>query len=600
MREAAEIEHAGTRVQFCVLGPLTVRVGDHALPLGPLKQRAVLATLLCAPNRFVPVDELTEAVWADEPPRTARKNLQVYISALRRTLAPTGDRLVHGPGGYLIRLAEPELDSLAFQALARSARQAAADGSPEAASALLDRARRLWHGPPLPELRCSEPLQTHAGQLTNRYLSVSEDWAEAALRTGRAQEVVEAVGELVDAHPFRERLRAIQMTALHRAGRRTEALAVFDDVRQGLSRELGLSPSPVLRALHQSILDDEDAGAPAPARPLPALTALPDDAPDFEGRSELLSEVLSQAVGGGSVTVVVGSAGSGKTALALHAAHRLGDEFPGGRIFVRLRTTDGTVRPAASVLCELLAHAGLQDVACEDAEQAGAHWRRWLAERRLLLVLDDAADEAHLRPILPGTGRSAAIVTSRGLLAGLAPAHRLQVPPMTVGEALDMLGRLIGVGRVLCDRAAAERIVTACGLLPLAVRAAGLKLAVLRHLPLAEYADRLTDPRELLDELVVGDLRVRSRVAAEWEELGERKRSVLLGLASMPLAGRFTVDAAAAALGYGSDRALRELELMIEAGAVVSPAGEVTAHAAEYCVPYLTHLYAREVACRTV
>ncbi|MFK0156729.1 BTAD domain-containing putative transcriptional regulator [Streptomyces sp. NPDC090493] len=581
-------------MRFRVLGPLSVRVGDEVLPLGPLKQRIVLATLLCTPNRFVSVDQLTEAVWADEPPRTARKNIQVYVSALRRTLAPTGDRLVHGPGGYLLRSAESELDSLAFQACVRTARQAAVEASYERAAGLLDRARRLWGGPPLPELRCSELLRTHADQLTSRYLAVSEDWAEAALSAGRAREVVEAVGELIEEHPLRERLRAVQMTALHRAGRRTEALAVFDDVRQCLSRELGLSPSPVLVALHRSILDGKEADAPTPARRPPTVTALPADVPDFEGRSELLSELLDQAVRGGSVTVVAGSAGAGKTALALHAAHRLKDEFPGGRIFVRLHADDGSIRPVASVLSELLAHAGLREVSSDDPERSAAHWRGWLADRRVLLVLDEAAHEAGLRPILPGEGRSAVIVTSRGLLAGLAPAFRLQIPPMAVGEALGLLGRLIGVGRVLCDRADAERIVMACGLLPLAVRAAGLKLAVLRHLPLAEYADRLADPRMVLDELIVGDILVRDRVSSEWGELDERHRSVLLGLAGLPLAGRFTVDEAAAALGYGLERTLRTLELMIEAGAVVSPASEVTVHAAEYCVPYLTHLYARE------
>ena len=180
------------------------------------------------------------------------------------------------------------------------------------------------------------------------------------------------------------------------------------------------------------------------------------------------------------------------------------------------------------------------------------------------------------------------------LFRSLAPAHRVQLPPLSTAEALDLLGRLIGTGRVLCDRPAAERVVAACGLLPLAVRAAGLKLAVLRHLPLAEYADRLADPRTLLDELAVGDLHVRSSAADEWSRLDERHRAVLRRLARLPLAGWFTAEDAAAALDGDRQGTQRELELMIEAGAVVLPDSEVMAHAAAYSLPYLTHLYARE------
>jgi hypothetical protein len=209
-------------------------------------------------------------------------------------------------------------------------------------------------------------------------------------------------------------------------------------------------------------------------------------------------------------------------------------------------------------------------------------------------VLDDAPDEAAVRPLLPGSGRGRAIVTARTQLAGLAPAHRVQVPALCAAEALDLLGRLVGTGRVLSDRPAAERVVTACGLLPLAVRTAGLKLAVLRHLPLAEFADRLADPGALLDELAVGDVRVRPHAAEEWERLSERHRSTLRRLAGLPLRGWFTADEAAAALGVEARGTQRELELMIEAGAVLPSESEVTAHAAVYSLPYLTHLYARE------
>ena len=587
-------------LRFSVLGPLSAEAEGRALPLGPLKQRAVLATLLCHPNIPVSVDVLTEAVWGDDPPRTARKNLQLYVSTLRKILAEVGagERLSLRPGGYVLRVDTAELDSLHSQALARAGREAAAAGDVERAARLLHEARALWTGPPLPELDCSPVVQAEADRLTLRHLGVCEDWAEAALEAGRPGEVAEAIGDLVEQHPLRERLRAAQMTALHRSGRRAEAMAAYDEIRQHLSRELGLSPSPALESLYRAIIADE-GGAPATVRAgRPAApVALPVDTADFTGRGDLLAQLLETAAGGNGVTcVLVGPAGMGKTALAVRAAHRLGDEFPGGRIFVRLRRQDGTAQPLGSVVAELLAYTGIRDDAPRDPEQAAALWRGWLADRRVLLVLDDAPDEAAVRPLLPGTGRGTVIITARTQLAGLAPAHRIQVPPLSTAEALELLSRLIGTGRVLCDRLAAERVVAACGSLPLAVRAGGLKLAVLRHLPLAEYADRLADPRTILDELAVGDLHVRSRVADEWERLDDRHRATLRRLARLPLSGWFTAQDAAAALDGDRQGAQRELELMIEAGAVVLPDSEVMAHAAAYSLPYLTHLYAREAA----
>ncbi|MGW3151543.1 BTAD domain-containing putative transcriptional regulator [Streptomyces sp. NPDC001177] len=600
MRDRPAREPHPGAIRFSILGPLCAEGQGHALLLGPLKQRLVLAMLLCHANAVVPVDLLIEAVWDDNPPQTARKNLRVYVSALRKTLAEAGamDRLMLQPGGYVLRLFESELDSLQFQALARAGREAADSNDPERSAQLLDQARKLWIGPPLPELACSEPIRTEAERLTARHLTVCEDWAEAALKTGQARQVAEITGDLAEQHPLRERLRATQMKALHRSGRLAEAVAAYEEVRQLLSRELGLSPSPVLESVYRSILADADAGpgsaAAAGADRRAAGAELPADAPDFTGHGTLMAELLEVATAGGTV-VVVGPAGAGKTAMAVRAAHRLADEFPGGRICVRLRGEDGAPRSLASVTAELLAYTNVSaDAVPGDPDRAAALWRTWLADRRVLLVLDDALDEVGVRPLLSGTGRSAAVVTARTQLAGLAPAHRIQVPPLSTAEALALLGSLIGAGRVLCDRPAAERVVAACGLLPLAVRTAGLKLAVLRHLPLAEYADRLGDPHAVLDELVVGDIDVRSRAADQWRQLDEPHRFALQRLARLPLLRTFTVKEASDALACEQDQARRELELMIEAGAVVSPKGEVAAHTAAYSLPYLTHLYARE------
>ena len=605
MPDLPEPELCPGELRFSVLGPLSAEADGRPLALGPLKQRLVLAMLLCRPGVVVSVDLLTEALWADEPPRTARKNLQVYVSALRKTLAEASagadDRLLLRPGGYLMRPGESELDSLQFGGLVRAGRAAAAGGDIARAAELLGQARHLWTGPPLMELACSELVRAEAERLTVRYLAVSEDWAEAALATGQAHQVAETTGDLVEAHPLRERLRAAHMTALHRSGRRTEALATYDELRQRLSRELGLSPSPALESVYRSILADDGGSIAGPtpggeSKRHSAPVVLPPDVPDFTGRGNQMRELMERAAGGGTVSVAVGPAGVGKTSLAVRAAHGLEDEFPGGRIWIRLRADEGTPRTLASLTAELLQYAGLGGTMPATPEQAAAIWRTWLADRKVLLVLDDAPDETAVRHLLPGTGPSAAILTARTRLAGLAPAHRIEVSPFSPAEALELLGQIVGRERVSGDVPAAERIVAACGLLPMAVRVAGLKLAVLRHLPLGEYAARLADTGSVLDELAVGDNDLRSRVAEEWRQLDEPARSALLHLAMSPLAQAFTVREAATVLGCDLVRAQRQLEWLIERGAVVTPEAEVTAHGALYSLPHFTHLYARHCA----
>jgi hypothetical protein len=213
------------------------------------------------------------------------------------------------------------------------------------------------------------------------------------------------------------------------------------------------------------------------------------------------------------------------------------------------------------------------------------------------VVLDDAPDEAAVRPLLPGPGAgAAAVVTSRTSLAGLASVQRIGVPLFTPAEALELLGLVIGADRLAGDLDAGRRIVAAGGLLPLAVRVGGLRLAVLRHLPLGEYADRLAEPDGVLDELAAGDLTVRARLADGWRDLPEPARGTVLRLGRLPLSRPFTLDDAAAALGCAPGQALRRLESLIDTGAVLSPGDEVTAHAARYTLPRLAQVYARELA----
>ncbi|MFH9611227.1 BTAD domain-containing putative transcriptional regulator [Streptomyces sp. NPDC017448] len=595
-------------VHFSLLGPLTARLDGRELPLGPRKQRLVLATLLARPNTPVPVDVLTDVVWPDDPPRTARKNLQVYVSAARTLLGPAGDggreRVVHGCGGYLLRIAEGELDTLRFGSLARAGRAAAERGDLPGAARLLREALDLWEGPPLNDLRDSAGVAEEADRLEARCLTVYEDWAEAEIELGRAAVAVDGLRDLVERHPLRERLRAAWMNSLHQSGRQAEALAVFDDYRQLMARELGLEPSPAMAALYRSMLGrGREPRRPAAAREQAGPVALPAGTGAFAGRRDELRDLLD-VLGGGEerVVVVSGPAGAGKSALAARAAHLLADRFPDGRVQVRVRREDGTARSRAEVLAELGRLCGVAGPAPGTEQPSGAAagdvladaWQRWQARRRALVVLDDVPDEASVRGLLPRSGACSVLVTARGQLPGLAPVHRIALPALADGEALELLGKLIGAGRLRTDPGAALRIVRACGGLPLAVEVSGMRLAVLRHLPLAEYADRLDDPSGALDELVAGDVSVRRRIASGWQDLSEGDRRVLARLAGLVADGGFTLDRATAALGCGERAAIRAVESLIDAGAVTSPAGEVTAHAALYEVPRLLGLFARE------
>ncbi|MFF3734292.1 BTAD domain-containing putative transcriptional regulator [Streptomyces sp. NPDC002476] len=631
-------------LSLSLLGPLSASVGGRPLPLGPRKQRLVLAMLLSRPNTPVPVDVLTDAVWPDAPPRTARKNLQVYVSSARALLGgrcsggADGDgreRLVHSCGGYVLRVGEEELDTLRFRSLAAAGRRAADEGDPSAAAGLLRQALDLWLGPPLHGLCDSPEVAAEAERLEARCLTVHEDWAETEISLGRASAVVDGLRDLAERHPLRERIRTAWMDALHRTGRRAEALAVYDDYRQLLARELGLEPGAAIAARHRAILTGRGGGdrprsasgsrtpaasghastpmpvpipgqahaqgqgpgqgvTPAPVFAPVSRTALPAVVPDFTGRGEQLRELLDVLDGeSGQVVVVTGAAGTGKTAVAVRAARLLAERYPDGLIHIRVRDERGTVRPPSELIGELVRRTtGVARPAepAPDAEQ----WRHWSAGHRSLVVFDDVPDEGTVRELLPGTGRGAFVLTARGQLAGLAPVHRMALPPLAPAEALELLGRLIGPGRVGLDRAAALRIAESCGYLPLAVRVSGMRLAVMRHLPLAEYAERLADPDGALDELVAGDVSVRGRLAVGWQDLPPGSRPALARLARAVREGPFTLPEATAAFGCDERRALRTVESLIAAGAVTCPSGEVTAHAVLYELPRLTALYARE------
>lgn len=595
---------------FKILGTLEWSAAGQHVHCGALKPRVVLALLLCQANRVVPVSVLREALWDGEPPRTAHKNLQSYVSTLRTLLAGAdgsdveGVGLVHRPPGYLLRIGPERLDALHFMDLARRGRLAARAAETATAADLLGQAVRLWRGPVLPDLVSVPAIAAEAAHLRERYLVAYEDWAEASLALGRHADLIDGLDELCWAHPFRERLRHAQMLALYRAGRQTEALSQFDAIRQALARELGLAPSPLLTRLYEAILVGDpslEVDTPGRARPVAPRCAAVEaafarDIPDFTARAREVDAVLDVlgAERPAAVMTVAGPAGVGKTALAVRCVHRLAGRYPDGRVLVRLRAPDGRPRPETDVVAELL--EGLGRVPASGERALPASLREATASRRVLFVLDDASSEEQVRSLLAAAGEAAVLVTGRRRLTGLETAAHLRLEPMTATESVSLLGRLVGPERVAADGVAARRLAELCGGLPLAVRIVGAKLAALPHLPLARYAVRLADQRQLLDQLRAGDLQLRSRLGSWLAETAPDDRAALRRLAAQ--AGpEFTIVEVAEAFGVDAARAEAAVEQLIEANFVEARTAEVEAHAtgpALFALPALLRVLLRE------
>ncbi|MFF1609933.1 BTAD domain-containing putative transcriptional regulator [Amycolatopsis sp. NPDC058278] len=565
---------------FAVLGPLAVESppGRWAVLRGE-RQRTLLAVLLLNAGQHVPVDVLVEALWPDGPPKSATSNLHTYLSRLRERIE--GLRVEHGPPGYRLHVEPEELDLLVFRSAVAEGRRT---GDPVAAAGHYRRALALWRGPVLAGLHVPR-LDADVARLESERLAVFEDCVDAELTAGRHGELTGELQAVITEHPLRERPAAQLMIALHRAGQQGGALEVYRRLRTTLIEELGVEPGAEARRVHAAVLRGED---PVPGLP-PAVwpvCQLPPDIGDFTGRDAELAE-LTGVLGAGSgvpVAVLSGEPGAGKSTLAVRAAHRLRPRFPDGQLYVPLAG-----REIGEVLADLLRALGVPGPAVPDDVRArAAVFRGRLTDRRVLVVLDDAVDPEHVRTLLPGTPGCAVLVTSRRRLSGLAGAHRLAVGPLSGADAAELLHRLAGA-RVARERADAERIITACARLPLALRIAGSRLAIRPHLRLGELAGRLEDEVRRLDELTVSDLAVRSSIALSYEGLRPPARRAfrLLGrcrLADLPAW-------AVATLVDDPDEAVEEL---VEASLLEARGADGTGEG-RYRMHDLVRLYAAEL-----
>ncbi|MGX9919497.1 BTAD domain-containing putative transcriptional regulator [Streptomyces sp. NPDC002248] len=607
-------EHpVGERLRFRVFGPLSVTVDGRAVPIGGARQRTVLALLLLNPGRIVPVDTLVEAVWNSAPPATARTQIAIVIAALRKALKAENvreDVIVTAHPGYALRAEGHLVDSLEFARLLKEAEAHAGGRRYAEAAARYDEAFALWSGPAFAGVG-GTVVEDEAARLEEHRLNAYDDATAVRLALGHHQTLVPELAALVREQPLRERSRYHLMLAQYRSGRRAEAMATYREAREQFIEELGMEPGPDLRELHDAILRDDPSLAPAPPAPGPAARSaplvvpfeLPPDIPGFTGRQHELDCLEGLFAGGErrhgpALGIITGIAGVGKTGLAVRWAHRAAAHFPDGRLFADLRGYDEEYEPtpAADVISRFLRSLGVPpEQLPPDVDDLVSMYRSVLAERRVLLVLDNVRSYAQIESLLPGSGGSVVLLTSREQLEELvawpqnARVHLGVLPP---AEAVDLLGRVVGEERVTAAPADAVRLAELCDRLPLALRIAAARLASKPHWTVGHLVSRLADERRRLDELSQGGAQVRASFELSYRYLPPQAALLYrrLGLLDVP---DFAAWVGGALLDIDTLDAERLMESLVDAQFLDVVGVDATGQL-RYRLQNLLRLYARE------
>jgi DNA-binding SARP family transcriptional activator len=586
-------------VRFAVLGPVRAWRDEAELDLGQPKQRAVLAALLIRNGGQVTPEELIDNVWGYEAPATAARVIRGYIYRLRQVLGRDGTGHIRSAGGGYVLDADPQLcDMTRFTRLVSLARRARRDGDPATAVAHFAEGLGLWAGTALAGIPgpYAAAQRTRLGELR---LSVQEEHLAAAVDLGRYDQAATELSALVADHPLREQLRELQMHALYGAGRQAEALEAFHQASLLLREELGIDPGPGLRSMHQRILSADPAllrpappppAAPSsPSAPVPVPAQLPADVAHFTGRAGQLDALTALAQKTGSavvITAIGGTAGIGKTALAVHWAHQVAASFPDGQLYVNLRGFDptGTPVPAEAAVRGFLDALGVppERIPADPDAQAGLY-RSLLAGQQILVVLDNARDPAQVRPLLPGSPGCLVLVTSRNKLTGLAAvdgARSLTLDLLTPQEACDLLAHRLGAERAAAEPGAIEELTVLCARLPLALNITAARAAAQPAFPLAIFAAQLRQARGRLDALDAGDATADVRAVFSWSYRALRPAAArtfrLLGIHPGPDA---TAPATASLTAVSRDQATVALDELAAAHLLTEHApGRYTFH----------------------
>ncbi|MDX3662495.1 BTAD domain-containing putative transcriptional regulator [Streptomyces sp. ID05-26A] len=595
-------------MRFGILGPLAAWREGEEIDLGTPKARVLVAALLSRVGRPVSEDQLAMALWGDEPPKSATKNMQTYVHRLRRQLGDPA-RVVRRGAGYLIQADRNELDATTFEDLAQAGQVAETADALDEASRRLHEAVRLWRGPAFAGMAEVPMLAAEAARLDEVRLSVLQSRIAVDLKLGRHAELLGELAALVRAHPLRERLRAQLMLALYRCGRRADALAEYTRARTTLIEETGLDPAEELHELQRRIFSQDPSLDLAPrvvvtsvhAPKLPTPAELPLDIPDFTGRddevADLKAALTAPRPGAVAVACIAGLGGLGKTTLAVHVAHAIAERFPDGQLYADLRGASAEPSRPEDVLSRFLFALGISGSGIPASlDERVALFRSCLAGRRILVLLDNVAGEEQVRPLLPGQPGTAVLLTGRVRLVGLEGASLLELDVLPSAQAMNLMRAIVGDDRVQTDPSAAQEIIRLCGHVPLAVRISAARLLSRRQWSLSHLADVLGEERHRLDELVAGDLDVRAGFEMSYRMLpaGAQRAFRLAGLLD---AHDFASWVVAALLDLPVRQAEREIETLVDAH-LLNLTGTDETGRLRYRFHDLIRLYAREQARR--
>ena len=583
-------------VTFGLLGPVDVQVDGRPVAVGGPHSQAILAALLLEANKVVPVQRLVDAAWGESAPRSAPIQARNRVSELRRALREAGadpDVIDTRGTGYAVRVGEDQLDVDIFERLVREA----GPRPPAEAVAELDRALALWRGSPLDGLR-SPLLAAAARRLDERRVAVLSRRFDLEIRLGRPEAVLGELLELAAAYPANEVLAGHVMTALYLAGRQREALAHFETVRRALADELGIDPGPQLTELRDGLLRNDPVVRPAtaPGRDAAVPRELPAGIRGFTGREAELAALDQAAADGAPCAVVAGTAGVGKTSLAVHWGHTVASRYPDGQLHVNLRGYhSGAPVTPMTALSQLLRSLGTPpDRVPSDIDAASGLLRSVLAGRRVLLLLDNARSEDQVRPLLPGTPGCFAVITSRSSLPGLVAADGAQPVPVGLPSprtARELLLRRLGPSSPGLDSAVVDDVIGLCARLPLAIAIVAARAGVGAENGLGEIAKELRALGGGLDSFAAEDATIDVRSVFSWSyRTLDADAALMFRLLGLHPGADVGADAAASLAGIPASRARLLLSALVRAH-LIGESGP-----GRYALHDLLRAYAAELA----